>query len=264
MLNDANSIRTFHLLFAYAFTLLTLRFLYVNYRSFVRSRHIYSLQLVHSVAARTIMVTDLPKHLRGERALAVHFEKMDLSVESVNLCRELGSLEDLIRERTDVLLQLESAWTQYVGNPSPVEDYDPSVNVRNDISSGPNTIDIGAGGTDEEVQRARLVVPHRRRPTIRTSFYGKKADALEYLQQKFSEADEAVRRKRKTARFNATATAFVTFKTMAPAVRFIGFVLVSGKEVNYSLNHSKSLPKWSQEVGQRSSHRNRGILFGLL
>lgn len=221
MLNDANSIRTFHLLFAYAFTLLTLRFLYVNYRSFIRSRHIYSLQLVHSVAARTTMVTDLPKHLRGERALAIHFEKMDLSVESVNLCRELGSLEDLIWERTNVLLQLEGAWTEYVGNPSSVKDYDPSVNIRNDLSSGPNPADVGDGATDEEAQRARLVVPHRKRPTIRTSWYGKKIDALEYLQQKFSEADEAVRRKRKSARFTATTTAFVTFETMAHAVRLL-------------------------------------------
>lgn len=221
LLNDANSIRTFHLFFAYAFTLLTLRFLYVNYRSFIRSRHIYSLQLVHSVAARTVMVTDLPKHLRGEHALAIHFEKMDLSVESVNLCRELGSLEDLIRERTDILLQLESAWTRYVGNPSSVEEYDPSINIRHDPSSGPNTTDMGDGRADEEAQRARLVMPHRTRPTLRTSCFGKKIDALEYLQQRFSEADETVRRKRKIARFKATSTAFVTFETMAHAVRLL-------------------------------------------
>lgn len=164
------------------------------------------------------MVTDLPEHLRGEHALADHFERMDLSVESVNLCREIGALEDLIQERTDMLLLLESAWTRYVGNPSSVEDYDPSVNIRHDPSSGPHTAGTRDGRADEEAQRPRLVVPHRKRPTLRTSWFGKKVDALEYLQQKFTEADEAVRRKRKSARFNATTTAFVTFETMAHAV----------------------------------------------
>ncbi|KAF8312131.1 DUF221-domain-containing protein [Clavulina sp. PMI_390] len=212
MLNDANSIHTLHLFVAYAFTILTLRFLYVNYLSFIRSRQLYSLQLVHSVAARTIMVTDLPEHLRGEHALAIHFEQMDLSVESVSLCRELGSLEGLIQKRTDILLQLELAWTNYVGNPSEVSDYDPSVNIRNDLSSTTAT-----ASADEESQRARLVVPHRTRPTIRPTWFGKKVDALEYLQARFVEADEAVRRKRRSAKLKATATAFVTFETMAHA-----------------------------------------------
>lgn len=220
MLNDANSIHTLHLLFAYAFTLLTLRFLYVNYHSFIRLRQLYSLQLVHSVAARTIMLTDLPEHLRGEHALAVHFEKMDLSVESVNLCRELGPLEGLIHKRTDILLKLEKAWTAYVGNPSSVADYDPSVNIRNDLSTtGANAVaDMGDGSTDEEAQRARLVVPNRTRPTVRPKWFSKKVDALEYLQTQFSDADEAVRRKRRSAKLKATATAFVTFESMAHAV----------------------------------------------
>lgn len=191
-----------------------MRFLYKNYQSFIRSKQLYSLQLVHSVAARTILVTNLPEHLRGEHALAVHFEKMDLAVESVSLCRELGSLEGLIQKRTDILLKLESAWTAYVGNPSSVEEYDPSVNVRNDISTT-NLIDQ----VDEEQQRARLVVPHRKRPTTRPKWFGPKQDALEYLQAQFNEADEAVKRKRRSAKLNATATAFVTFETMAHAVR---------------------------------------------
>lgn len=175
------------------------------------------------------MLTDLPEHLRGEHALAVHFEKMELSVESVNLCRELGPLEGLIHKRTDILLKLEKAWTDYVGNPSSVADYDPSVNIRNDLSTtGASAApDLADGSTDEEAQRARLVVPHRTRPTLRPKWFAKKVDALEYLQSQFSDADEAVRRKRRSAKLKATATAFVTFESMAHAVRhdvFASFV----------------------------------------
>lgn len=214
MLNDANSIHILHLIFAYAFTLLTLRFLYVAYHSFIRSKQHYSLQLVHSVAARTILLTDLPEHLRGESALAVHWEKMGMVVEGVSLARELGTLEGLIEKRTDVLLKLEKAWTDYVGNPSSVAEYDPSVNIRNDLSAGG-----GGAADDSESQRTRLVVPHRQRPTVRTSWFGSKVDALEYHQEQFAEADEAVRRKRRSTKLKATGTAFVTFESMAHAVR---------------------------------------------
>jgi hypothetical protein len=168
---------------------------------------------VHSVAARTIIATNLPDHLRGEHALAVHFENMNLPVESVSLCRQVGPLETLIEKRTDILLKLESAWTNYVGNPSSVESYDPSVSIRNDLPPM-NLIDAD----DEESQRTRLVVPHRPRPTIRPTWFGKKQDAMEYLQVRFNEADEAVKKKRRSAKFAACATAFVTFETMASAV----------------------------------------------
>jgi hypothetical protein len=80
LISDANSYLTVHLLFTYLFTLLTLYFLYKNYRRFIRSRQLFSLELVHSIAARTVMVTELPPYLRGERALAEYFEAMFTSL----------------------------------------------------------------------------------------------------------------------------------------------------------------------------------------
>lgn len=213
-LNDANSIQTLHLLFTYAFTFLALRFIHRAYQNFIRSRQIFCLQLAHSVPARTVMITNLPEHLRGERSLAEFFENMELGVESVSLVREYGTLQGLIRNRTDALLKLEAAWTSYVGNPSAVETYDPSLNVRSDPVT-PGRFD---GDTeDEESQRTRLVVPQRSRPTIRTTWFGRKRDALEYLEQQFQQADEAVQRKRRSAKFKATPVAFVTFETMSSA-----------------------------------------------
>ncbi|KAF8326836.1 uncharacterized protein EI90DRAFT_3281600 [Cantharellus anzutake] len=225
-LNDANSIQTLHLLFTYVFTILTLRFIHRAYQSFIQSRQIFCLQLAHSVPARTVMITDLPEHLRGERALAEFFENMELGVESVSLVREYGALGELIGKRTDALLSLEAAWTNYVGNPSAVEAYDPSVDIRSDpITGGYHGEDVG----DEEAQRTRLVVPHRPRPTIRSTCFSRKRDALEYIEQRFQAADEAVRRKRRSAKLKATPVAFVTFETMSSAQVAAQAVTLAGK-----------------------------------
>lgn len=160
------------------------------------------------------MCTRLPHHLRGERTLADYFESMNLRVESVSVCRAVDSLDTLLAKRTAALLKLEEAWTAYVGNPSTVESYDPSLNVRGDaVSSRVANEDRGESGG-----LPRLVVPHRARPTLRPTWFGRQVDALEWLETKFREADEAVRRKRRVGKFNATDVAFVTFEEMASAV----------------------------------------------
>ncbi len=203
-------------MFTYLFTLLALYFIYKNYRRFIRSRQLFSLELVHSIPARTVMVTNLPPHLRGERPLAEYFENMDLAVESVTLCREVGSLQQLLDKRTKALLQLENAWTGYVGNPSIVEEYDPEgtgILIDTDIEGGHST-------------QTKLVVPHRPRPTIRPGWLKGKVDALEYLEQRFKEADEQVKKKRRTCKFRSTGAAFVTFEKMTSAVRLFLFTRI--------------------------------------
>lgn len=139
---------------------------------------------------------------------------MNLRVESVSVCRAVDSLDTLLAKRTAALLKLEEAWTAYVGNPSTVESYDPSLNVRGDaVSSRVANEDRGESGG-----LPRLVVPHRARPTLRPTLFGRQVDALEWLETQFREADEAVRRKRRVGKFNATDVAFVTFEEMASAV----------------------------------------------
>ncbi|KAG8895082.1 hypothetical protein FRC00_008038 [Tulasnella sp. 408] len=209
LISETNSYLTIPFLFTFIFSLLALRFLHQNYRKFIRARQLFSLELVHSIAARTVMVTNLPNHLQGERALAVYFENMNLPVESVNVVREVGGLKDLIDKRTQILLELESHWTNYVGNPSTVAEYDPSQNVRTDTTM---LVDV-----DSEAQRNRLVIPHRPRPTLRPGWFKKRVDALECLEAKFREVDEQVLKKRKTGKFKSTHVAFVTFETMSSA-----------------------------------------------
>jgi len=195
-------------MFTYLFTLLALYFIYKNYRRFIRSRQLFSLELVHSIPARTVIVTKLPPHLRGERPLAEYFENMELAVESVTLCREVGSLNNLLDKRTRALLKLEESWTSFVGNPSTVEEYDP------ERTGGVFTDTDPEGGHSTQ---PKLVVPHRARPTIRPRWFGSKLDALEYLERQFKEADERVKKKRRT-KFKSTGTAFVTFEKMSSAV----------------------------------------------
>ncbi|KAG8881367.1 hypothetical protein FRB97_009632 [Tulasnella sp. 331] len=210
LVSEMNSFLAIPFLFTGIISLLSLRALHQNYRRFIRSRQLFSLELVHSIAARTVMVTNLPNHLQGERTLAVYFENMSLPVESVSQVREIGSLRDLIDRRSATLLQLENAWTDYVGNPSTVAAYDPSQNVRMDTSP---LVDI----TDSESQRQRLVVPHQSRPTLRPGWLTRKVDALEYWEARFRELDELVRQRRKNGKFKATHAAFVTFETSSSA-----------------------------------------------
>lgn len=156
------------------------------------------------------MVSDLPNHLQGERPLAEYFENMGLSVESVTVCREVDTLKTLLDRRTKALLSLEAEWVKYVGNPSSVESYDPSDSVL------PPLVDVES--TPLEDQPGRLVVPHHKRPTMRIGWFKPKIDALEYLEAQFKEADESVKKKRRTGKFKSTRIAFVTFETMSSAV----------------------------------------------
>lgn len=217
LLTDPASVLSLQLLFTYLFTILTLFFIHKNYHKFIRSRQLFSLELVHSISARTVLVTRLPIHLRSERRLAEHFENMGLSVESVCVCRDVKSLEPLLAKRTKALLKLEQAWVDYVGNPSTVESYDPS-----DFVAAP-LVDIDSSGL--ESHQPRLVVPHRARPTLRPGLFMGVVDAIEYWDAQFQEADEEVKNRRKVGKFRATHTAFVTFEKMSSAVSwaFLGF-----------------------------------------
>lgn len=162
---------------------------------------------MHSIPARTILVTKLPSHLQGERALAEYFENIGLAVESVSVCRDIGSLRTLLDGRTKALLKLESEWVKYVGNPSSVESYDPSDNAPAD--GEPSAL---------EGQPGRLVVPQKKRPTLRPGWFKAKVDALEFLEAEFKRADESVKKWRRSGKFRSSHAAFVTFEKMSSAV----------------------------------------------
>ncbi|TDL20250.1 DUF221-domain-containing protein [Rickenella mellea] len=259
LLNDANSYLSLHLCFTYLFTLLAMRFIYETYKRFIRARQIFSLEVVHSIAARTVLVTSLPNHLRGERTLAVYFENMGLSVESVSVCREVSTLKDLLDRRTKALLKLEAAWVEYLGNPSTVKTYDQAENAP------PPLVELDNDPSTVESQPVRFVVPNRKRPTIRPGWFTSQVDALEYLEKQFKEADEAVKKKRRSGKFKATHVAFVTFEKMSSAQ--IASQVVHAASPSQCITHLAPEPRdivWANMAHSVASLRVRETIVLLL
>ncbi|KAM0790961.1 hypothetical protein ACM66B_004266 [Microbotryomycetes sp. NB124-2] len=140
---------TSHLIFTYVFTILAFLFLQRNWRRYIPLRQLFSLELAHSIPARTVMCTNLPPHLRSERALAEYFEGIrmgeaettSLGVDSVTVTRAVGGMRELLDRRTKALKRLESAWTKWLGNSVPVNgknavrDYDPQVEAAKIVES---------------------------------------------------------------------------------------------------------------------------------
>jgi len=72
-------------------------------------------------------------------------------------------------------------------------------------------------------KKEKLEIEGRKRPQIREGGNGwcvwrKWVDEIEWWESVFERCDEAVRRKRRAGRFEATGAAFVTFESMAHAV----------------------------------------------
>lgn len=258
VLLDPQTSATVNLVFTYIVTALVLYFLHRNFQRFVLSRQAFSLQLIHSVSARTVLVSNLPPHLRGDKVLADYFEDCQWNVESVSVCREVEPLRKLLAKRTNALLKLEAAWSDWVGNPAKgVTGYDPDVYAkRNKIArsltaspqrqetplipgldddeeeAGPerssstasSTSNLNGSGTTSRDPEGGEVDDHchvhttRPRPTMRPRWFGAKVDAIEFWEKKYNRADEQVKQLRKKGKFDATHVAFVTFEKVADAV----------------------------------------------
>ncbi|OCF40913.1 membrane protein [Kwoniella heveanensis CBS 569] len=137
ILLDPTTSSTIHLIFTYLFTGLCLSFFHNNFHRFVLSRQSFGLHLIHSISSRTVLVSSLPKHLRGDRALADYFESCGWMVESVSVCRAVEPVRNVLEKRTSALLKLEEAWVDWVGNPAgrAVEGYDPNVYSKPSVTA---------------------------------------------------------------------------------------------------------------------------------
>lgn len=213
------------------FTLLCLSFFHRNFHRFVQARQAFSLHLIHSVSARTVLVTNVPPHLRGDKALADYFESMSWTVESVSVCRDVGKLKKLLDARTNALLSLEAAWTKYVGNPAKqTTGYTPDVYSGARLTASPQQVgtlipdldEPESNGTavsnDAEASETSQAVSTNPRPRFRPRWFGASVDAIDYWEKRFRAADESVRSMRKTGQFGATHAAFVTFEDVKDAV----------------------------------------------
>ncbi|WRT64883.1 uncharacterized protein IL334_001819 [Kwoniella shivajii] len=141
VLLDPTTSSTIHLIFTYLFTGLCLSFFHNNFHRFVISRQSFGLHLIHSISSRTVLVSNLPRHLRGDRALADYFENCGWMVESVSVCREVEPVRKVLEKRTIALLKLEAAWVDWVGNPAgkAIKGYDANVYIKPSLAGNLST-----------------------------------------------------------------------------------------------------------------------------
>lgn len=205
-----------YLFFTYLFVFATFYFTFLNYRDYVRIRREFLLRKAKTLSARTLLITGIPVKLRSDRKLAEYFENLGIGVvESVHTIRHVGRLLEFIKERAQHLRQLETAYTNYLGNPCDDPNYDPDEilneeDARDTTLHETSSIDSDCLPTHQK---------RRQRPKIRKGYLsGSKVDTIEYYTEKFDEIDDLVVKARKVGKFLPTSVGFVTFEETMSAV----------------------------------------------
>ncbi|RIA85335.1 hypothetical protein C1645_782146 [Glomus cerebriforme] len=193
----------------WVYSLATFYFTFYNYREFSDIRHRYYLKWKDTIAARTVMVSVIPKNLQSDKALAEFYESLELgTVESAVVYRHVRKLSHIIEKRTKYLQKLEEAYVDYLDNPCKDPHYDP-VETLNEFEKADDatTANANAAKVLEKVSA--------KRPKTHTSLF-KKVDKIEYYTKKFFEYDKLVEAGRRGAHSSAPI-GFVTFENIASA-----------------------------------------------
>jgi hypothetical protein len=95
-----------HCFAAYLLTGIVVRELLVEYETFNSIRHCYLLS--REPHLRTVMVTNIPRHLRSSAKINTYFRHVyPNAVKNVVMCQNLIYLEDLVTQRTALLARIE-------------------------------------------------------------------------------------------------------------------------------------------------------------
>eukprot|EP00571_Detonula_confervacea_P006281 CAMPEP_0172319724 /NCGR_PEP_ID=MMETSP1058-20130122/38513_1 /TAXON_ID=83371 /ORGANISM="Detonula confervacea, Strain CCMP 353" /LENGTH=1134 /DNA_ID=CAMNT_0013034843 /DNA_START=202 /DNA_END=3606 /DNA_ORIENTATION=+ len=95
-----------HCFAAYLLTIIVVRELLIEYNAYSSIRHRYLLSKEPHL--RTVLVSNIPRHLRSPRKIGNYFRHVyPEAVKSVTICQNLLSLEKLVADRTGVLAQIE-------------------------------------------------------------------------------------------------------------------------------------------------------------
>ena len=95
-----------HCFAAYLLTAIVIKELLVEYETFNSIRHRYLLSSEPHL--RTVLVTNIPRHLRSARKITNYFRHVyPNAVKAVFMCQNLIQLEKLIKQRTAVLSKME-------------------------------------------------------------------------------------------------------------------------------------------------------------
>lgn len=218
VLEDGSNYLIAYLCFTYFFCFLTFFFLHRNFRTFLDLRARYLLRMRKTLSSRTVVVTGIPRPLRTDDALAEYYSHLNIGpVDNAHIVRHIHHLNSLLRKRARALQKLETAYTQYWGNPCKVPGYDPD-QILNHLSMTNNSDPIQFM-EQESAMAASLLT--KQLPKIRTGFlglWGEKVNAIQYYTEQFNALDQQVLEARESSTFELTNVGFVTFKHMASAL----------------------------------------------
>ncbi|KAJ3495985.1 hypothetical protein NLG97_g2997 [Lecanicillium saksenae] len=215
-----------YVVFTYFFVALTLYT--INWETFriIKLRQDY-LGSQSTVTDRTFRLSGIPAALRSEVKLKSLIDKLGVgNVETVFLCRDWKTLDELVEERQRLLNRLETAWARYIqsqhphGSDLPVADA--PVDPENPIVTETAREYDEESGENWGLLRSNPDQPHllhgiRPQVVLRHGFLGlrrQKVDAIDYYEEKLRRIDEKVVEARKQE-YTPADMALVTMDTVA-------------------------------------------------
>ncbi|PVV02562.1 hypothetical protein BB560_002981 [Smittium megazygosporum] len=124
----SNNVLLVHLLFSYFFTGLV--YLFTTHFSYQIAylRWNYLLYLKLSVPVRTVVVSEIPLHLRNPADLKSYFEAAGIgSVQSCTILPSIKNLNLIVERRVNVLTIIEQRYAKLLGNPADAPSYNPNL-----------------------------------------------------------------------------------------------------------------------------------------
>ncbi|KAG9783924.1 DUF221-domain-containing protein, partial [Aureobasidium melanogenum] len=211
-----NSYLWMYVVFAYFFTFVAIYLLIAETTDLIRVRQAY-LGSQSTITDRTLRLSGIPPELRSEQAIKDFIEGLEIGkVDSVMLCRNWRTLDNLMSKRMACLRKLEEAWADYLG-------HDRSVHASRGRRRRANPLgtehENGALLSRSEMEAAHATIGDRPRPTFNMRYgplniYSKKIDAIDYYEERLRMLDERIHALR-DAEFRPTALAFVTMESTA-------------------------------------------------
>lgn len=218
-----------YVVFAYFFTLVAIFLLVVETRSIIRIRQAY-LGTQSTITDRTLRLSGIPTDMRSEEAITDFIEDLQIGkVDSVMLCRNWQTLDDLTSKRMLCLRKLEESWTIYLGHHHSLRHLRSRHRQHRPHDSLGDDEENGTLLSRSEMEQAHALPADRPRPTINLRYgplniHSKKIDAIDYYEEKLRIFDERINVLR-DAEFKPTPLAFVTMESTAACQMAIQAIL---------------------------------------
>lgn len=173
---------------------------------------------------RTIRLSGIPPHLQSEESIKETVEDLSIGkVESVMLCRDWKTLDDLMAERMKILRRLEEVWTAYMDHS---RDEIKKLSIRSPAAESVvdrNGDSEGTGLLDRNGRNQAHVTSHTGNRPTKTIRYGflnlqsRKIDAIDYYEEQLRNYDKNIKDARQQE-YRPTPLAFVTLDSTAACV----------------------------------------------